>query len=310
MHDLMTTQPPWLDRDLYPFDSRTFDHQDGRMHYLDEGDGDVLLFVHGTPTWSFLFRHLIDALRGRFRCVAVDHLGFGLSDKPKDAAYHPRDHVARLGALVDHLQLDDVTPVVHDFGGPIGLAWALAHPERVSRVVAFNTWLWSLQNDRSVTRLAGFVRSFVGRWLYTWFNLSPRVLLPSAFSDKDALSDRVHHHYIDPFPDRHSRYGPWKLGCALDDEWYDQLWRQRDVMRDWDMLLIWGMDDPTLGPPFLERWQEAMPHARVHQLDGVGHFAQEESPSEVYERMDAWLNETSTNEDSTWTRTERREALA
>ena len=109
MNDMTTTQPHWLDRKHFPFESRFFEHDDGRLHYIDEGEGDVLLFVHGTPTWSFLYRHLICHLRDRSRCVAVDHLGFGLSEKPREAPYHPRDHAARLGKLVDHLDLTDVT---------------------------------------------------------------------------------------------------------------------------------------------------------------------------------------------------------
>jgi haloalkane dehalogenase len=291
MNDMTTTQPQWLDRTHYPFESRYDQDRDGRIHYIDEGEGDVLLFVHGTPTWSFLYRHLISHLRDHYRCVAVDHLGFGLSEKPREAPYHPRDHAARLGRLVDHLDLTDVTLIVHDFGGPIGLGWAFQQPERVSRLVAFNTWLWSLSDDRSVSRLAGFVRSFLGRWLYTWFNVSPRLLLPAALADKETLSDEVHRHYIRPFPTRESRYGPWKLGCALDAEWYDALWDQRDAMQAWKTLLIWGTEDPTFDLSYLERLQEAVPDAQSHRLEGVGHFAQEEAPQQVCQLLEAWFDE-------------------
>src|SRR5690349_13971508 len=113
----MITAPIWLDREEFPFTSRTFAHADGNMHYIDEGAGEVLLFVHGTPDWSFGFRHLIKAFRGSHRCVAIDHLGFGLSDKPMNADYRVAGHEQRLQAFIAHLGLKNVTLIVTDFGG-------------------------------------------------------------------------------------------------------------------------------------------------------------------------------------------------
>ena len=139
--------PTWLDRSLYPFTSHWFESADGQMHYVDEGAGAPILLVHGTPTWSFLYRCLVARLARHNRVIAVDLLGFGLSAKPANAPYEPQDHTRRLLALVDALQLTGITLVVHDFGGPIGLAAALAHPERIERLVLFNTWLWSVEHD-------------------------------------------------------------------------------------------------------------------------------------------------------------------
>lgn len=134
-------KPAWLDTDLYPFAPRTFATQYGAMNYLDEGSGLPAVMVHGTPTWSFLYRHFVKALSGRYRCVVPDHLGFGLSDRPKGFPFTPRAHAANLTALLDHLDLKEYTLVVHDYGGPIGLASALKHPERVRALVIINTWL-------------------------------------------------------------------------------------------------------------------------------------------------------------------------
>src|SRR5829696_2438417 len=92
--------PAWVDREAYPFSSRWLSLPEGRIHYVDEGEGPTLLFVHGTPTWSFEYRHLIRALRQTHRCVALDHLGFGLSDRPGDADYGPEAHAGRLRAFV------------------------------------------------------------------------------------------------------------------------------------------------------------------------------------------------------------------
>src|SRR5262245_1933815 len=127
----------------YPFTPRFL----GKLHYIDEGAGPPILFVHGTPTWSFEFRHLIAGLRATHRCVAVDHLGFGLSERPPDAAYTPEAHAERLRAFVDALGLERFTLVVHDFGGPIGLPLALDGSGRVERLVVLNSWMWSFADD-------------------------------------------------------------------------------------------------------------------------------------------------------------------
>ena len=145
-------RPRWLPRgdptgsqdELYPFESRYFETPDGqRMHYVDEGAGAPIVFVHGNPSWSFEFRRLIEGLRGHFRCIAPDHIGFGLSsrsDRRED--HHPAAHAERFAALLDHLAVRDATLFMGDWGGPIGLEFARRHPERVARLVIANTWCW------------------------------------------------------------------------------------------------------------------------------------------------------------------------
>src|SRR5690606_18387586 len=120
-----STVPSWVDAGQYPFAARRFEHAEGDMHYVDEGSGRPLLFVHGTPSWSFEWRAALEHFRTRYRCIAVDHLGFGLSDKPSRGAYLPLDHTRRLHALIGALDLRDITLVVHDFGGPIATPLAV-----------------------------------------------------------------------------------------------------------------------------------------------------------------------------------------
>ncbi|CAN5743353.1 hypothetical protein BH24DEI2_BH24DEI2_16170 [soil metagenome] len=136
------TRPPWLDPLLYPFASHWLEVGPGRMHYLDEGTGPTVVMVHGTPSWSFLYRHLVRELSPDYRCVAPDNMGFGLSDKPAEFAYTPVAHAENLETFIDTLALKDIVLVVHDFGGPIGLSYALKHPENVRALVVMNTWLW------------------------------------------------------------------------------------------------------------------------------------------------------------------------
>lgn len=128
------------DRALYPFESRWFDSPRGRMHYIDEGSGQPILLCHGNPTWSFLYREIIIRLRDRFRCIAADNLGFGLSEGPSGYGYTLEDHAQVFGDLVDHLGLDQFVTMVQDWGGPIGLAVATGRAERVSGIVLGTTW--------------------------------------------------------------------------------------------------------------------------------------------------------------------------
>ena len=128
--------------DLYPFASRWLDSSAGRVHYVDEGAGRPILMCHGNPTWSFLYRNVIGALRDRFRCVAIDMPGFGLSDRPPRYGYTPAEQAAVLGELIGALDLRDLVVLGHDWGGPIGLAAACADPQRVSGLVLGNTWFW------------------------------------------------------------------------------------------------------------------------------------------------------------------------
>ena len=117
----LARRPDWLSDDLYPFESRFFTYPSGhRMHYVDEGEGEPIVFVHGNPAWSFEFRHLIKGLRSGYRCIALDHVGFGLSSRSdRSEDHHPKRHAARFASLIDHLELQDLTLVMEDWGGPI-----------------------------------------------------------------------------------------------------------------------------------------------------------------------------------------------
>jgi len=139
--------PAWLDRAAYPFVTRHEALPAGRMHVVDEGAGPPAVMVHGNPTWSFVYRHLILRLRDRHRCVAMDHLGFGLSDKPRGWSYLPEDHAANLTTLIERLDVRDVTLVLQNWGGPLGLSNATAHTKNVARLVILSTWAWPVDRD-------------------------------------------------------------------------------------------------------------------------------------------------------------------
>lgn len=273
----------WLDRVAYPFTSRWLDLPSGRLHYIDEGQGRPVVMVHGTPDWSFLWRHLVKALVPRYRCLALDNLGFGLSDRPPGSWYLPEHQAANLKMLIERLGLRDLTLVLHDFGGPFGLHYALDKPENVRSLVLMNTWMWSLADDRRVARFARLAGTRLGRYLYLEWNVSARLIMKRAFGDPARLPPGVHAQYLAPFPDPASRAATWAYARALlgSREWFDRLWKRRERLRDLPVLILWGMKDPALGEPALVRLQSAFARPEVVRLPDVGHFPPEEAPDRL-----------------------------
>jgi haloalkane dehalogenase len=295
MNTTTTTRelPAWLDRNEYPFRNHWARLPGGAtMHYIDEGAGPVLLFMHGTPTWSFEWRHIIRELSGRYRCIAPDLLGMGLSDRPAGFAYTPEAHSEMLSALVRELGLDRYTLVLHDYGGPIGLPLLFSAPERVEKVVLLNTWAWSFADDaqmRSRARLAG---GSLGRFLYRWFNASLRLIMPSAYGDRRKLTPAIHGQYLSVFPDRDSRSRVlWPFARALlgSSAFFDRLWQQRNLLAGKPVLIVWGVKDSAFQPSQLRRWRQALPNARAVELP-VGHGPQEEAAAETAAAMREFLD--------------------
>ena len=280
--------PEWLDRTVYPFQNRFLETRPGVfIHYVDEGMGDTILFVHGTPTWSFEWRDAIRHLSRTHRCIAVDHLGFGLSSRPSEFEYTPESHARVLREFVDRLGLEQITLVVHDFGGPIALPLAFDTPGLVRRLVVLNSWMWSLNDDREMRRAGRIAGGRLGRFLYRHANLSLRVITPKAYADRRKLTPAIHAQYLAPFPDAVSRgqvLWPLARGILGSSEYYDSLWRRRDRLAGLPALLVWGTKDPAFKTHMLERWKGVLPSARVVELP-VGHWPQEEAPGEVTEAL-------------------------
>lgn len=272
------TIPPWLDRAEYPFAAHTLTLDAGQMHYIDEGQGRPLVMVHGTPTWSFLYRQLIKDLAPTYRCVAPDHLGFGLSAKPEHWTYRPADHARQLRTLIEHLGLRDIVLVVHDFGGPIGLSYAIEQPQNVAALVIFNTWMWPTAINPLGAALYRAFSATLGRLLYRRMNVSARLLLKLLWGDKTTLTPAIHAHYINAVPRPQDRQGQWIWSRELigSQAWFGQLWQQRERISDKPALLLWGMRDPTFNEGYLRRWQELFVAAQTVTFPQAGHFVPEE----------------------------------
>ncbi|WP_072689856.1 haloalkane dehalogenase [Rhodococcus marinonascens] len=270
------------DPGLYPFTSRWFDSPHGRMHYIDEGTGPPILFCHGNPTWSFLYRDIIANLRDRFRCIAVDYLGFGLSDHPEAFGYTSEEHAFVVGALVDHLDLDGFVSFGQDWGGPISMAVDTARPDRVRGVVLGNTWFWPL--DSPTMKLFSRVMSSgpMQRAILN-NNFFVERLVPMGTSR--ALKPEEMAHYRGVQPSRDARRGvaemPKQLLAAR--PMLERL--SRDVptlLGTKPALIVWGMKDFAFKPKhMIPRVQAAFPDHVLVELPDAKHFSQEDAPDRI-----------------------------
>jgi cis-3-alkyl-4-acyloxetan-2-one decarboxylase len=297
--------PPADWRALYPFESSWHTLPAGRMHYVDRGGGDrrtgddgTLLFVHGNPTWSFHWRRLITSLEGRYRTVAVDHMGCGLSDKPQ-RGFRLADHIEHLVSLVDALELERVTLVAQDWGGAIGLGTLLARRERFERIVLFNTGAfppWYIP-----WRIAACRWPVVGRLAVQGGNAFARAALRMTLSRRKRLDPAVEagclapydswdhrrqiYEFVDDIP-MNPRHPTWSTLEEID--------RGLPSLAEVPSLLVWGMQDWCFRPDCLEKFVGYWPEAEVHRLADVGHWVVEDAPEEALHLMESFLARTST----------------
>ena len=279
----------WTFGGTWPFEPR---FRDG-LHYVDEGEGLPVVMLHGNPAWSYLYRRFIPPLldAGR-RAIAVDLLGFGRSDKPDDAGeFRVERHVERLGALLDSLDLRDVCLVVHDWGGPIGLAWAVRNPERIARLMVLNTFAPRLPGPmgRGLTLRMLRTRGLGELAAKRRAGLTEDFLLRAGVRHRDRLDAQAKAAYRAPHPDAASRTGvlafPRQVPLSEDDA-VAALSREveeglRRSFADRPATICWGMRDVLFREPVLDLWRAVLPGARVVRLDDAGHFVQEDAHERV-----------------------------
>lgn len=281
----------WMNRALFPFPIKEFTTPMGTMRYVDIGHGPVVLFAHGTPTWSLMWRHAMAKLAANYRVIAVDHLGFGMSDKPADADYSLAGHAQRWSAFINHLLLNDITLIVHDFGGPIALNDVQQRPGRYRKLVLCNTFLWPFADEFAVPRPVQLLQSKIGEYLYVQQNLSPRWLLPFVFANRRILTPALHAQYLAPFALPNQRHALWACvrELAPDNPWLAARWAQRERLTLIPTLVLWGTRDPVYTAPFLQRWQQLFRYARICTYHDAGHLIQEESPFDYVKQIEHFL---------------------
>lgn len=277
----------------YPFSGRRFELDGLRLHYLDEGPAQAkraVVMLHGNPTWSYYYRHLIQALRQHHRVVAPDHIGCGRSDKPRDThySYTLARRVEDVARLIDHLGLERVTLVVHDWGGMIGLAWATRHVERVERLIVMNTAAFPLPAAKSlpvplrlaripalgallVRGLGAFSRG-ANRYCATRRRL-PREVARAYLAPYDSWTTRIAvHRFIEDIP-----LTPSDPSYALVCETAERL----EQLRERPMLICWGLRDFVFDETFLAEWERRFPGATVARYPDAGHYVLEDAGPEI-----------------------------
>jgi pimeloyl-ACP methyl ester carboxylesterase len=283
-------------RGTFPFESRFLRAGRTSLHYLDEGPSEArpLLFLHGNPTWSYLWRRPIAELTAAgHRCVAFDHMGFGRSEKPpRLSAYTLERHVENALAVIDSLELEDVTVVAHDWGGPIGLGAMLERQERLRGLVLMNTWAWELPSW-----LPPFLREFRTEGLGEILALGGNLFVESipggmARRDPDPVMMEA---YRAPFPDYWSRTGTLAFQRDIPLTERDRSAplmasiHERLPRLDVPVQLVWGMRDPVFQPVFIDQWRELFPQAEIVELEDASHFVVEDRPDAVIGAIERFL---------------------
>ncbi len=275
---------------LYPFEARDFDLRGLRYRYLDEGSGDPIVMLHGNPTWSFYYRNLVRALRDDYRTVVPDHIGCGFSDKPDDSRYRYTlsQRLTDLEDFLDHLDLhENLTLVAHDWGGMIGMAYAVRHPERVCRLVLMNTAAFHLPEDMRMPAALRFVRDTrLGPFFVQRFNLFSRGAAWLAPAKR--LSKQVRDAYCAPYDSYENRIATLRfvqdIPLQPSDPAYDQVSEIAaglDQFRETPILLLWGEKDFVFKPQVLSIFEKIWPHAEVHRFPDAGHYVLEDASAEI-----------------------------
>jgi haloalkane dehalogenase len=284
----------------FPYQPNFTESSGFRMHYADEGppDGEVLLCLHGEPTWGYLFRHLIAALSPDYRVVVPDHMGFGKSATPQNRSYWLQDHIDNLESFVLALDLRSITLILHDFGGPVGMGFAARHPDRIRRIVSTNgptpfgqsdllerltanaldsPWFQWIAKAESEGRLEGVLGEL-------GFNILSTLKL-NGFENHTLITDTWLRAYGSRFVSPADCAGAigWAKGFATGAHRFEVPdAAAKRAIQSKPALAIWGQADRTLhAEHFLPLFSGLFPHAEIHRLAGAGHYSLEDSPEEV-----------------------------
>ncbi len=267
-----------------------------RVHYVEVGTGPPVLFLHGNPTWSYLWRNILPAAGRAHRAVAFDLPGFGRSERPADSRYDFAGHARVLSGFIDQLGVERLTLVGHDWGGILAMNWAVEHPQRVTRVALMSTF---------VAPVGGLLRPLLrlprtpglGWLLIQRLNLFLPLAMRFGVADRSRLTREVMRHYREPFPDAASRYPirRWteQLPATRNDTTYRVLERIGAALPTFEppVLIVKGSRDPILATS-RARWLTAtLPRARLAVVEGAGHFLQEDRPREVADLLSGFLSD-------------------
>jgi len=286
---------------LYPFESNTLSFNYGALkyHYLDEGPrtpGKAVVMLHGNPTWSFYYRNLVLALRDKYRCVVPDHMGCGMSDKPQDYPYTLSQHIDNTESLLNRLELKDVTLVLHDWGGAIGMGVAVRRPERIKKIVVLNTA--AFPSPKIPKRIEICRVPIFGDIAIRGFNaFAAGALTPmGAVKHRERLTPEVRAGYLAPYDNFANRIATLRFVQDIpmlpnEPSWpvMQKIEASLPQFQDTPMLICWGMKDWCFDESFLKTWQEKFPKAEVVKYDDAGHYVLEDAHERIGPKVAEFL---------------------
>jgi haloalkane dehalogenase len=276
------------DPELFPYSSHYLELKNGaRIHYVDEGERPVLLLLHGNPTWSFLYRHLIAELKSDFRVLAPDYPGFGLSTAPREYGFTPAEHAASMMELVERLDLHGVTLMMQDWGGPIGFAIAERQAARLDGFVIGNTWAWPLERTghKVFSTLMG---GWPGQFAAWCCNGVVRFFLSQGMERNLSAAELAM--YLAPFAERAMRMPTHVFPAQLweADTFLQTVYDGLPELSERPALIVWGLKDFAFQEPERSRFESLFPKHRTVLLENAGHFIQEDAPEEIAAAIRDW----------------------
>ena len=290
----------------YPFESHFLTLADGlRCHYVDEPhdvvtphnvdqspDRPVLLMVHGNPTWSYFWRHVITQFRDRFRCIAIDHIGCGLSDKPDEEEYPftLQRRIDDLVQLIEHLDLKQITLIVHDWGGAIGFGCAINKPERIKKIIVLNTAAFF---DKKIPKRINICRGIFSKFLIQKLNLF--AIAATFMSTTKKLSKEIRKKYLEPYKTYESRIG---IRTFVQDIPMEAEHRTRYLLDYMEeklrsisarILILWGAKDFCFTEHFYNKFREIFPYAKARLFKNAGHYILEDECDEIIKEIEEFI---------------------
>lgn len=275
-----------VDKALYPFEGKRL----AGLHYLEEGKGETVLMVHGNPTWSFYFRNVVKALSPEYRCIVPDHMGMGLSDRPTDAQYDYtlQSRVDDLDKLMAHAAPSGpVTLILHDWGGMIGMSWAVRHPERIKAIVALNTGCFRLPEEKPFPPGLTFMRGALTGIPLRLSSFFRRMVLRSC-TNKVTLDEATMNGYHEPYDGWSESRAVHRFVQDIPLVPSDKAWKvvvdtesKLGSLAHVPMFLPWGMKDWVFDEAFLNGWLKRFPKAKARRFEDCGHFLLEDGGAEV-----------------------------
>ncbi|MFN8672064.1 MAG: alpha/beta fold hydrolase [Candidatus Sericytochromatia bacterium] len=282
---------PNINKAVYPFEGKYLDLTDIKIHYLDEGNGDPVVMLHGNPTWSIYYRNLVHTLKNNYRCIVPDHVGCGLSDKPNDDFYEYSldQRITDIEMMLQYLKINkNITLVMHDWGAMIGMGYALRHPKTVKKLVVMNSFAFTMPEEKKLPMNMRFFRNtYIGSAFLRHFNIFTSMYSVGG-TTRTLMDNAVREAYQMPYDTQENRIALQRfmedMPISGEEPSYDFAKEIEDNLSKFSklpMLICWGMKDNLFDETFLNEWIKHFPNASVKKFDDCGHYILEDAMQEV-----------------------------